>query len=108
MNICDRVVVSQRNLHTKGGVSKAERCGTFINKTLWKQLMSCPSVQTEVESALFSRLRRTVKSLLQQKRGTTNFKHFSMCKESVRQQFSLKGKKKECTFFKSNLPIGIK
>lgn len=32
VNIRDRVVASQRNLHTKGGVPRAERCGTFINK----------------------------------------------------------------------------
>lgn len=67
--------------------------------TLWKQLMSCPSVQTEWESA-FSRLRRAMKSLLGQSREThTDFKHFSICKESVRQQFSLKEKKKKGMYF---------
>lgn len=31
VNIRDRVVASQRNLHTKGGVPRAGRCGAIVN-----------------------------------------------------------------------------
>lgn len=61
VNIRDRAMASQRNLHTKGGAPRAERRGACIN-TLWKLQMSCLSMQTQAESSLSTRRGRAVKS----------------------------------------------